>query len=94
VIIAPKRGRCRCRCIRQFDALANLGIERDAWYWEVEACPTNRRVLINAAAGEPSPVHPWVLCGGVERRGAETIKPFLEAELYSQPVLRISKGLS
>jgi hypothetical protein len=35
-----------------------------------------------------------VLCGGVERRGAETIKPFLEAELYSQPVLRISKGLS
>ena len=69
VVVKPKRGRSvdvGGIGIAGWENEKYLGIEKDAWYWEVEACATNRRVLINAISGEPSPVHAWVTCGGVE----------------------------
>ncbi len=44
-------------------ALLKLG--EDAWYWEIGACSTNRRVFVNATTGQGGLEHSYVYCGGV-----------------------------
>lgn len=43
-----------------------LGFDDYRWYWTVNACVNNKRIIIDALTGQQvGPIHTYVICGGV-----------------------------